>query len=46
MGCRVNHYMSEVQNKKLNNFSKKTGHSVSELIRRTMDDDLEKHYEK
>ena len=40
MGLRVNHYMSEVQVRRLKRLSKKTGLSVSELIRRAIDEYL------
>jgi predicted DNA-binding protein len=46
MGQRVNHYMSDVQIKKLKKLSKKTGLSVSELIRRAIDEYLERFEKK
>jgi predicted DNA-binding protein len=46
MGQRVNHYMADVQIKKLKTLSKKTGLSVSELIRRAIDEYLEKSEKK
>ncbi len=42
MGQRVNHYMADVQIKRLKKLSKKTGLSVSEHIRRAVDEYLYK----
>ncbi len=42
MGQRVNHYMSDIQIKKLKKLSKLTGLSVSEHIRRAIDEYLSK----
>lgn len=40
---RVNYYMSEVQLKRLESLSKKTGLSASEILRRAIDEYWEKY---
>lgn len=46
MGKRVGFYLTDPQIKGLKRVSKKTGLSVSELIRRAIDDQLEKYKQK
>ncbi len=43
---RVNYYLSDVQLKKLDSESKKTGLSVSEILRRIIDNYFEKQKSK
>jgi len=46
LGQRVGFYLTDLQIKELKRVSKKTGLSVSELIRRAIDEHLEKYKEK
>lgn len=46
MGKRVGFYLTDLQIKELKKVSKKTGLTVSELIRRAIDEHLEKYREK
>ena len=43
MGKRVGFYLTETEIKKLKRVSRKTGLSVSEIIRRAIDEHLEKY---
>ena len=43
LGQRVGFYLTDFQVKKLKSVSKKTGLTVSEIIRRAIDEYLEKH---
>jgi predicted DNA-binding protein len=46
MKIRTNIYLTEIQSKKFKTLSKKTGYSMAELIRRVLDEWLEKYEEK
>ena len=46
LGKRVGFYLTEVEIKRLRMVSKKTGLSVSELIRRAIDEYLERYEKK
>lgn len=46
MGKRVGFYLTDSQIKELKKVSKKTGLTVSELIRRAIDEHLEKYKER
>jgi predicted DNA-binding protein len=46
MKIRTNIYLTEIQSKKFKALSKKTGYSMAELIRRALDEWLEKYREK
>ena len=43
MGLRVGFYLTDMQIKELKRVSKKTGLTVSEIIRRAVDEHLEKY---
>lgn len=45
MGQRVGFYLTDLQIKNLKNVSKKTGLTVSEIIRRAIDEHLEQYKE-
>jgi predicted DNA-binding protein len=46
MSKRMNFYLAEIQIKRLNSMSKKTGLSASEILRRAIDEYWEKFKEK
>jgi Arc/MetJ-type ribon-helix-helix transcriptional regulator len=43
---RTNIYLTEIQSRKFKALSKRRGYSMAELIRRALDEWLEKHEEK